>query len=105
MADLVGELEGKVAIVTGGGQSVGRAIALALAERGATVIVADVDQAGASETVAAVKAAAVASPAVAVAALPPRLALPPQRLAAVRPMPWWYFGRWCKTTVVVCRPP
>ncbi len=49
--------ENKVAIVTGGGQSVGRAIALALAERGATVIVADVDQAGASETVAAIKAA------------------------------------------------
>lgn len=44
-------LEGKVAIVTGGGSGQGRAIALRFSQEGAAVAVADVDLAGAVETV------------------------------------------------------
>jgi 3-oxoacyl-[acyl-carrier protein] reductase len=45
------EIAGKVAIVTGAGSGIGRATALALADAGATVVVADVDDVGGSETV------------------------------------------------------
>ncbi len=45
---------GKVAIVTGGGSGIGRATALLLGEQGATVVVADVNEAGGHETVAAI---------------------------------------------------
>ena len=45
------EITGKVAIVTGAGSGIGRATALALADAGATVVVADVDDVGGSETV------------------------------------------------------
>lgn len=45
------ELDGKVAIVTGGGSGLGRAGALALARAGARVLVSDIDPAGAHETV------------------------------------------------------
>jgi NAD(P)-dependent dehydrogenase (short-subunit alcohol dehydrogenase family) len=41
----MGKLEGRVAIVTGGGQGIGKAIADKLAEEGATVVVADVQNA------------------------------------------------------------
>ena len=43
-------LEGKKAIVTGGGRGIGRAIALALAGEGADVAVLDMDESGARET-------------------------------------------------------
>jgi NAD(P)-dependent dehydrogenase (short-subunit alcohol dehydrogenase family) len=50
------ELEGRIAIVTGGGRGIGRATALELARLGAAVVVAEMDRAGAEETAAQVKA-------------------------------------------------
>ncbi len=49
------EIRGKVAVVTGGGSGIGRATALRLARAGASVVVADVDEAGARETVACIE--------------------------------------------------
>jgi 3-oxoacyl-[acyl-carrier protein] reductase len=43
-------LEGRVAVVTGGGSGIGEAICLRLAEDGASVVVLDVDPAGAEAT-------------------------------------------------------
>jgi len=45
------QIEGKVAVVTGGGSGIGRATAVALARAGAAVVVADIDEAGGTETV------------------------------------------------------
>jgi 3-oxoacyl-[acyl-carrier protein] reductase len=47
-------LDGRVAIVTGGGRGIGREYCRALAERGAVVVAADLDRAGADDTAALV---------------------------------------------------
>jgi len=51
-------LDGKVAVVTGGGSGIGRASALALAKAGARVVVADVNPDAGREAVEAIRAAA-----------------------------------------------
>ncbi|WP_181772499.1 SDR family oxidoreductase [Amycolatopsis pittospori] len=51
------DLSGKVAVVTGSGRGLGRAYAAALAAAGAAVVVNDVDEAAAGETVGAIAAA------------------------------------------------
>lgn len=50
-------LDKKVGIVTGAGQGIGRAIAMAYARDGAQVIVADVNEEMGSETVRTIEAA------------------------------------------------
>ena len=49
------EIEGKTAAVTGGGRSIGRAIALRLAREGAQVAVADIDRDGAESVAAEIR--------------------------------------------------
>jgi meso-butanediol dehydrogenase/(S,S)-butanediol dehydrogenase/diacetyl reductase len=44
------ELKGQIAIVTGGGRGIGRAIALELGRQGADIVIAELDQAGAKRT-------------------------------------------------------
>jgi NAD(P)-dependent dehydrogenase (short-subunit alcohol dehydrogenase family) len=51
-----GRLEGKVCVITGAGSGIGRASALLFAREGACVIVADVDRAGADQTVEQIRA-------------------------------------------------
>lgn len=51
------DLDGAVAVVTGGAAGIGRAIAVDLAKHGAHVVVADVDEAGSRETVSMIAAA------------------------------------------------
>ena len=45
------EIEGKSVVVSGGGSGIGRAAAIAIAERGGKVVVADLDEAGGRQTV------------------------------------------------------
>lgn len=52
----MGELDGKVALVTGGAGGIGRATAIAFVRHGARVAVADVADAGGAETVSMIKA-------------------------------------------------
>ncbi len=53
----MGTLEGKVALVSGSGRGIGRAIALKLASEGARVVVNDLDRDPAEQTVADIKVA------------------------------------------------
>ena len=50
-------LTGKVAVVTGGGSGIGRAIASTFARQGAHLVVLDLDERAAGETAAAITAA------------------------------------------------
>ena len=52
---MAGQLDGKVALVTGGGSGIGRATCLAMAREGAQVMVADIVVEGGHETVSLVK--------------------------------------------------
>jgi len=52
-----GRLEGKIAVITGGGSGIGRACAVRFAAEGATVCVADLDERAAGETARRVEAA------------------------------------------------
>jgi NAD(P)-dependent dehydrogenase (short-subunit alcohol dehydrogenase family) len=53
----MGTLEGKVAVVTGAAMGIGRSSAQIFAREGASVVVADIDDAGGNETVAMIVAA------------------------------------------------
>jgi 3-oxoacyl-[acyl-carrier protein] reductase len=52
----MGNLQGKVAVVSGSGRGIGREIALKLAAEGASVVVNDLDAEPAAETIAAIEA-------------------------------------------------
>ena len=54
---MAGMLDGKVALVTGGGGGIGRATALVMVREGARVAVADFDAASARDTVAQINEA------------------------------------------------
>lgn len=49
-------LENKVAVITGGGSGIGKAIAILYASEGAKIVVSDIDEKGGEETVSEIKA-------------------------------------------------
>ncbi len=53
---MTAKLDGKIALISGSGRGIGRAIALKLASEGARVVINDLDEAPALETVADIKA-------------------------------------------------
>ena len=53
----MGRLEGKVAVITGSGRGIGKAIAMQMAQEGASVIINDIDEAVATEAVKDIEAA------------------------------------------------
>lgn len=55
----MGKLDSKIAIITGAGQGIGKAIAEKLAVEGATVVVTDINEATAQETAAAIGGGAI----------------------------------------------
>ena len=57
MSQVTYDFGGRVAIVTGGAAGIGRASALAFARAGASVVVADVDEAAGHETISSGRAA------------------------------------------------
>ncbi|MCX7355696.1 MAG: SDR family NAD(P)-dependent oxidoreductase [Alphaproteobacteria bacterium] len=52
----MGQYDGKVAMITGSGSGIGRATAIIMAERGADLIIHDINEKGANETAEKVKA-------------------------------------------------
>ena len=52
---MTGKLEGKVALVSGSGRGIGRSIALKLASEGARLVINDLDQEPADETIALIR--------------------------------------------------
>jgi NAD(P)-dependent dehydrogenase (short-subunit alcohol dehydrogenase family) len=54
---MAGQFSGKVALVTGGSSGIGRATSVAFAREGASVVFADIDEAGAEETMGMIESA------------------------------------------------
>ena len=52
----MGQLDGKVALITGSGSGIGRATASIMAKRGADIVIQDINESGANETAAQVRA-------------------------------------------------